>query len=136
VELQKKVNNLETTLHLEGRLESQLEADRQEASFIIKLNKEGLMRKNLEDLYGGEPQGFQVLFNAMEMFMDEIIAAEEEPQREGKTATNYLQSKVQWTAEEKRAGEGKPAAKEKQVEKEKLVGEKPGVREVLVILPS
>jgi hypothetical protein len=46
-------------------------------TFLSKLNKAELMRKNLEDLYRGEPSDFKTLFDAIKMFMDKIIGVEE-----------------------------------------------------------
>jgi hypothetical protein len=105
MDLHKQVKNLE---YLKGRLDKKLGEALKDADLIIKLNKEELMRKNLEDLYRGEPKGFKTLFNAMQLFMDEIIMVEEGLQREVKEAREYLQSKVQRTADEKPEGRKKP----------------------------
>jgi chromosome segregation ATPase len=76
VEFQKKVTHLETTLFLENQLEQKLTAARQEANFIMQMDKEVLIRKNLEELYGGKPKGFKVFFNSMKMFVDQVHKAE------------------------------------------------------------
>jgi hypothetical protein len=62
---------------MEGRLERKLSDAIKEANEMIKLNKEELIRKHLEDLYQGEPKSFKTLYNAMQMFSEEIIMVEE-----------------------------------------------------------
>jgi hypothetical protein len=52
-----------------------------------------LIRKDLEDLYQGDPKGFQTLYNTMRIFSEEIIMVEEGLQREVKVTREYLQSK-------------------------------------------
>jgi hypothetical protein len=94
VELQNKVENLETTQVFEKKLEGKLTAARNKVSFIIKIDKELLIQKSLEELYGGKPKSFKLLFESIEMFVDKVREAMEEPKREVKAVTNFLQSKV------------------------------------------
>jgi hypothetical protein len=75
VELQKKVTNIETTLILEEQLECKLSAARKEANFITQMDKEVLIWKNLEELYGGKTKGFKVQFDSMEMFVNQVCKA-------------------------------------------------------------
>jgi hypothetical protein len=96
VELHKQVKNLEMAVNLEAKIESNLSKAMNEAKEMMELNKEELIRKDLEDLYKGEPQAFQTLYNAMQMFSDEIIMVEEGLERELKATREYLQSKHWW----------------------------------------
>jgi hypothetical protein len=97
VELHKQVKNLEMALHLEAGIERNLSKAMEGAKEMMELNKEELIRKVLEGLYKGEPQAFQTLYNAMQIFSEEIIMVEAGLGRELKATWEYLQSK-HWQA--------------------------------------
>jgi hypothetical protein len=98
------------------------------------MDKEVLIRKNLEELYGGKPKGFKLLFKSM--FVGQVRKAVGGLQREVKAATDYLQSKVRQAVVERPAKEEQPTLEEKPAAEEKLVGEKPGLPEVTEVSPS
>jgi hypothetical protein len=93
-------------------LEQKLTAAQNEANFILETDKEVLIQKNLEELSGGKPKGFKVLFESVDMAVGQVNEAMGGLQRETEAATDCVQSKILQAVVEWPAKEEQPAMEE------------------------